>query len=114
MLLAITLLEYIIICLTSLVVSIITQFSGFGLGTVLMPVSAIFFPLPLAIASTAVVYLFNNVFKAAIVGRLAKRDVVFRFGIPAAITSALGAYLLGRVSNLSPIIKYKVMSLKLP
>jgi hemerythrin-like domain-containing protein len=82
-------LEYLIICLTSLIVSIIKLFSGFGLGTVLMPVFAIFFPLPIAIASTAVVHLLNNVFKAAIIGRLAKWEVVFKFGIPAAMASML-------------------------
>ena len=102
--------EYFIICLTSLIVSILTLFSGFGLGTVLMPVFAIFFPLPIAIASTAIVHLANNIFKAALVGRLAKWNVVFKFGIPAAITSAIGAYLLGRPSNLPPILKYSIQN----
>lgn len=102
--------EYFTICLTSLIVSIITLFSGFGLGTVLMPVFAIFFPLPIAIASTAVIHLANNIFKAAIVGKLAQWRVVFTFGIPAAITSALGAYLLGKVSNLPSILKYSIQN----
>lgn len=100
--------EYFIICLTSLLVSIVTLFSGFGLGTVLMPVFAIFFPLPIAIAATAVVHLANNVFKAAIVGRLARWDTVIKFGIPAALSSALGAYLLGQVSNLPTVFSYFV------
>jgi hypothetical protein len=33
----------------------LTLFSGFGLGTVLMPAFAVFFPVPTAIAATAVV-----------------------------------------------------------
>lgn len=101
--------EYLVICLTSLLISIVTLFSGFGLGTVLMPVFAIFFPLPVAIASTAVIHLANNIFKAMIVGRLAKKSVVMRFGIPAALTAALGAYSLGMVSNLPSIINYRIL-----
>jgi hypothetical protein len=38
--------------------SALTLFSGFGLGTLLMPVVALFFPLDLAIAMTAMVHLF--------------------------------------------------------
>lgn len=102
--------EYLLICLTSLAVSIVTLFSGFGLGTVLMPVFALFFPLPIAIASTAVIHLANNIFKAAIVGKLAKWSVVLTFGIPAALFSALGAYFLGKVSTLSPVTTYSILN----
>lgn len=102
--------EYLLICLTSLVISTLTLFSGFGLGTVLMPVFAIFFPLPIAIASTAVIHLANNIFKAVLVGKFSKWSVVLLFGIPAAFFSAIGAYLLGKVSNFSPITTYSVMN----
>ncbi|MBA2369914.1 MAG: sulfite exporter TauE/SafE family protein [Candidatus Protochlamydia sp.] len=100
--------EYIVICITALFISIITLFSGFGLGTVLMPVFAIFFPLPVAIASTAVVHLANNLFKVLLVGQLAKWSVVLKFGIPAALASALGAYSLGVISMWEPIANYQI------
>ncbi len=100
--------DYIIICLASFFVSILTLFSGFGLGTVLMPVFALFFPLPIAIAATAVVHLANNLFKVALVGKLANWNVVIRFGVPAIVASAIGAYLLGLVSNLPPIASYSI------
>ncbi len=60
--------EYIVICLVALLVSALTLFSGFGLGTVLMPAFALFFPVPVAIAATAVVHLANNLFKVVLVG----------------------------------------------
>ena len=60
--------EYIVVCLAALLASALTLFSGFGLGTLLMPVVAIFFPLNLAIAITAIVHLLNNLFKFALVG----------------------------------------------
>jgi len=98
--------EYLIICTTSFLISIVTLFSGFGLGTVLMPAFAIFFPLPVAIASVAVVHLANNLFKALLVGKYAKPSVVIKFGIPSALTAALGAYLLSFFSNWSPLFSY--------
>lgn len=100
--------EYLLICSASLFISIITLFSGFGLGTVLMPFFAIFSPLPIAIASTAVVHLANNVFKVALVWRLANWLVVFKFGIPAALASAIGAYLLGFISEWQPLFTYQI------
>ncbi|MBA3956799.1 MAG: sulfite exporter TauE/SafE family protein [Parachlamydiaceae bacterium] len=103
--------EYLIICITSFLISIITLFSGFGLGTVLMPVFAIFFPLSVAIASVAVVHLANNLFKAFLVGKYAKTSVVIKFGIPAALAAALGAYLLSFFSNWPPISSYHLNGL---
>ena len=55
--------ELAIICLATFIASGLTLFSGFGLGTLLMPVVAVFFPLEVAIAMTAVVHLANNLFK---------------------------------------------------
>ncbi len=40
--------EYVIIPLAALTVSCLTLFSGFGLGTLLMPVFALFFPIETA------------------------------------------------------------------
>ena len=45
-----------IICLVALFGSALTFFSGFGLGTILVPVFALFFPIELAIALTAIVH----------------------------------------------------------
>ncbi len=81
--------DYALITLTSLVVSGLTLFSGFGLGTLLMPAFALFFPVPTAIAATAVVHLANNLFKLGLVGRQADWRVVARFSLPAAL-AALG------------------------
>lgn len=106
-------LEYFIVCLTALSVSFLTLFSGFGLGTVLMPVFAIFFSLPMAVTATAVVHLANNIFKAAIVGKYADKKTVLKFGIPAAITAIIGAYLLSFFSETPPLLSYYVASYRL-
>ena len=55
--------EIILLCLAAFLASLLTFFSGFGLGTILMPVFALFFPLEMAIALTGVVHLLSNLFK---------------------------------------------------
>lgn len=89
---------YIIVSITALGASFLTFFSGFGLGTLLMPVFALFFDLPTAIALTAIVHLLNNVFKLALVYKHVNYKIVVQFGFPALIASFLGAWLLGKIN----------------
>jgi hypothetical protein len=91
-----------------LVISSLTLFSGFGLGTVLMPAFALFFPIPVAIAATAVVHLANNVFKVILVGRHTDWGVFFRFAITAALAAIAGAWLLGRLSFIPTVASYQI------
>ena len=86
--------EYAIVCIAALLASGLTLFSGFGLGTLLMPVVAIFFPLEIAIAITAVVHFSNNLFKLALMGHHADRSILLKFGLPAVIAALIGAALL--------------------
>ena len=79
--------------------SLLTFFSGFGLGTLLLPVFALFVPIEVAVSATAVVHAANNMFKVGLLAKLARRDVVIRFGIPAIAASFLGAFLLTRMSS---------------
>ena len=94
------------IALAALLASCLTLFSGFGLGTLLMPVVAIFFPLDVAIAMTAMVHFANNIFKLGLLGLNADRGVILRFGVPAIIAALLGALLLARLSHLAPLHEY--------
>lgn len=98
--------EIVILSLAALVTSLLTFFSGFGLGTILMPVFAIFFPVDLAIALTGVVHFLNNIFKLSLVGLKADKQVVLRFGIPAFIAAIVGAYVLLQISDLQSIYSY--------
>lgn len=76
--------ELLSIAVVALLASGLTLFSGFGLGTILTPVFALFFPVTLAVAATAVVHFANNLFKLALLARAADWAVVLRFGVPAA------------------------------
>lgn len=98
--------ENVVVPLAAFIASGLTLFSGFGLGTLLMPVVALFFPLDVAIAMTAVVHLANNVFKGGLLGRHADRAVLLRFGVPAVVAALFGAALLGSLSSADPLAVY--------
>lgn len=100
--------EYIIICIVAFLASILTFFSGFGLGTILLPVLALFFPIEIAIALTGVVHFFNNMFKLTLVGRNANKKVLIYFGIPAVIAAFLGAFVLINITELPSIYAYTI------
>lgn len=104
--------EIIIICLAAFFTSILTFFSGFGLGTILMPVFALFFPVDVAIALTGVVHFANNLFKMAIVGKMADKWVLIRFGIPAILASFIGAWLLIKITVLPSLFQYEMWGRK--
>lgn len=89
-----------VIVAVALVASLLTLLSGFGLGTLLLPVFALFFTLELAVALTAVVHLLNNLFKFALLWRDADRGVVLRFGVAGILGAWLGAALLMRLDDL--------------
>ncbi len=96
-----------VVCIAALLASGLTLFSGFGLGTLLMPVVAIFFPLELAIAMTAMVHLANNLFKIGLLGRKADRSVLVKFGLPAIMAAFVGAAWLTYLGELNPIYEYQ-------
>jgi uncharacterized protein len=102
--------SYIIICATALLVSGLTLFSGFGLGTILMPAFAVFFPIEVAVAATAVVHGTNNIFKMIMVGRHADYGLVLRFGVPAMIAALAGAAVLSHVAGFDPLATYTIVS----
>jgi len=96
----------IIIALAAFAASLLTLVSGFGLGTLLTPVFALFFPIETAIAATAVVHLANNLFKLGLLGRRADWAVAFGFGAPAAGAAFTGAAVLVLVSDLPVLARY--------
>ena len=99
-----------VVCLASLGAAGLTLYSGFGLGTLLLPVFALFFPVEVAVAATALVHGANNAFKIALVGRHADRDLVLRFGVPAIAAAFVGAAALGWVAHFGELARYSLGS----
>ena len=96
--------DFIIIGLVAFSASLLTFFSGFGLGTLLLPAFALFFPTTIALLATGIVHFLNNLFKGTLVRKLVDWSMVFRFGVPALFSAVLGAYLLtyldGRIASI--------------
>ena len=100
--------EYVIIGLVAAFASLLTFFSGFGLGTILTPAFMLFFPIEVAIALTGIVHLLNNLFKMGLVGLKANWKVALRFGGPAIVGAYFGALLLLKFSTSEPIYSYQM------
>lgn len=100
------LLTYVVVCGVALLASGLTFFSGFGLGTLLLPAFALFVPVDRAIALTAIVHFLNGLFKLVLVGRQADRRVAVRFGLPAILTAFAGAWVLVWLTGLGVLFDY--------
>ena len=100
--------EFVIVASAALFASCLTLFSGFGLGTLLLPVFALFIPVELAVPATAIVHGANNVLKAALVGKLADPRIVLRFGIPAILAAIGGVSVLKLLAVMPELWTYSL------
>lgn len=91
--------DIVLVLAVALVASALTLFSGFGLGTLLLPAFALVFPLEVAVAATAIVHLTNNIWKGTLFRGDADWGIVLRFGVPALLAAFLGAWLLLRIPS---------------
>lgn len=101
--------QYIVICSVALLASGLTLFSGFGLGTLLLPAFLLFFPADIAVAMTAIVHFANNIFKLFVLGRYADWRIVVHFGVPAVIAAFVGARVLLFASEMQPLTEYSFL-----
>lgn len=101
--------SFIIIPLVAAGASLLTFFSGFGLGTLLTPVFALFFPIEIAVGLTAIVHFLNGLFKLFLVGQFASLQIILRFGLPAILSAVIGAWTLGQISDLEALHSYSIL-----
>ena len=101
------------VAVATFLASILTFFTGFGLGTVLLAVLVLIFPVNFAIAATAVVHLSNNLFKLVLLGRHARKEVLVSFGITALIAACAGAYVLTLIDSSQLVFSYELMGKQL-
>lgn len=92
-------LEFITVGLAAFFAAGLTLFSGFGLGTLMLPVFALFFPVEMAVVATALVHGANNLFKVVLLGRHADREVVLKFGLTAILAAIAGAMTLAWLAH---------------
>lgn len=98
--------EYFVVALAVTFASVLTFFSGFGLGTIMLPIFALFFPIEVAVAATAMVHFANNVFKFGLLYKSINLPVAIQFGLPAIFTAILGSYLLKWLGTPDALFRY--------
>ncbi len=101
--------DFLLVVIAAAGASALTMYSGFGLGTMLLPVFALFLPVELAVAATALVHAANNVLKASLLGKLADLKLVVRFGLPAIVAAFAGVYVLSLLANIPELWTYSVL-----
>lgn len=98
--------EFLLLGLISLTASLLTFFSGFGLGTLLTPAFLLFFSLQEAILMTAVVHLLNGLFKLILVYKDLSLKVLKKFAPSSALGALCGSYLFTGLYHLPPVGQY--------
>ncbi|MDT0576403.1 sulfite exporter TauE/SafE family protein [Croceicoccus sp. F390] len=102
--------DVVLIALVAALASALTLYSGFGLGTILLPAFALFLPAPLAVAATGVVHLLNNLFKGSLLRKRADWATVLKFGIPAVPAAIAGAWLLAVLGDTPRLFEWNSFS----
>ena len=100
--------DIVVIAVVAALASALTLFSGFGLGTILLPAFALFFPVPEAVAATGVVHLLNNLFKGTLLRKRVDWRIALRFGIPAVPAAVAGAWLLAFLGDTPRLFEWSV------
>lgn len=95
--------------IVTIFISLLTFYSGFGLGTLLTPVMMLFFPFDVAIALTGIVHLFNNILKFVLVKKHINSSILLRFGIPAIVFAFIGSSLLLLTTDLPILYSYELV-----
>ena len=93
-------LPHCLIAFSAFLASLSTFFSGFGLGTILLPVFSIFFSPEIALATTALVHLINAFFKVSLTFKNINWSIFLKFGSFALFGSIVGAYLINATGDM--------------
>ena len=92
------------ITLLAIVASMVGTMSGFGTSTIMVPALLFFFPPVEAIFLVAILHWFGDVWKVALFREGINLRLIFLFGAPGLLLSALGAYLA--LSTESDTLRY--------
>ena len=90
---------FLLICVVSFSASVLTFFSGFGLGTLILPVFSLFMPIELAVLATAIVHILNNALKFILIRNFIDKTVLLSFGITAVIGAFIGAIVQKKIGG---------------
>lgn len=99
--------ELIYLCITAFGASLLTFYSGFGLGTLLLPVFGLYYEMADAVVLTSFVHLFNNSYKWVLVRKSAQMDLALKFAIAAIPAAFLGSWCIGWLEITGPDLDFR-------
>lgn len=89
----ISMVHMILLCLLTFVASGIGTATGFGTSTVMIPVMALWVPIPVALLFVGIIHLFGNIWKVLLFKQGLDWKLALGFGLPGIAASFLGASL---------------------
>lgn len=89
--------------LAAFVASLLTFFSGFGLGTLLLPVFSLFFGPSVGVVFTAIVHFLNNLFKGLLLRKQMEVNTALRFALFAIPSAIAGSWCLFYLEDLADL-----------
>lgn len=98
--------EIILLGMLAFGASVLTFYSGFGLGTILTPVFILFFPAEIAVTLTAIIHFINNIGKLSLTWKDIDRQIVVQFGIIAVLFAYVGAWCLNFLTHDHMLFSY--------
>ncbi|MGH2569384.1 MAG: sulfite exporter TauE/SafE family protein [Bacteroidota bacterium] len=85
--------NFIVILVVTFIVSTLTLLTGFGVGTVLTPVFALFYDAKTAVLLVSIVHLSNNLLKLGLFRRHINKEIFLKFGLISLVGAAAGSLL---------------------
>lgn len=89
--------------LAAFVASLLTFFSGFGLGTLLLPVFSLFFGPSVGVVFTAIVHFLTNLFKGLLLRKQMEVNTALRFALFAIPSAIAGSWCLFYLEDLADL-----------
>ncbi|MBI4592092.1 sulfite exporter TauE/SafE family protein [Candidatus Uhrbacteria bacterium] len=91
--------ELFLITFLTFVAAIVGTVTGFGISTVMLPVLALFLPLPQALLLVGIIHWFGSVWKVVFFREGIDWRLIWLFGLPGVLFSYLGARLVFEISS---------------
>ncbi len=84
--------QYTVLIPLTIATSVVTLFTGFGVGTIMMPAMMFFFDVKIAIFLSAIVHVFNNISRLALYWAEIKWNIIKRFGMVSLLGAFIGSF----------------------
>ena len=98
--------EILLFSLLTVVAAFVGTLAGFGISTVMVPVVALFFPLPVTLLFVGIIHLFGSIWKIILFRSGIRLKLIVTFATPALLASIIGAVLVSKlaIGNLQRIL----------